>query len=119
MAGNGLDDDGNGTSTISTVGISPATTMIPPMRRGTVVRRAAGLIIGNGAAGKQTGAAPGATLMVLRRGTTQESLWDAALYALENGADILSQSISWKYSFEPRPHYPTWRYKAEVELAAG
>lgn len=118
VAGNGLDDDGNGYID-DLHGWDFASNDNDPTDAAGHGTRAAGLIIGNGAAGKQTGAAPGATLMVLRRGTTQESLWDAALYALENGADILSQSISWKYSFEPRPHYPTWRYKAEVELAAG
>jgi subtilisin family serine protease len=118
IAGNGLDDDGNGYAD-DVHGYDFADRDPDPSDSAGHGTNAAGLIVGDGSAGKQTGAAPGATLMVLRRGTTQATLWEASQYAIENGAHVLSQSVSWKWSFLPRPDYSTWRRQAETELAAG
>ncbi|MBP7147783.1 MAG: S8 family serine peptidase [Acidobacteria bacterium] len=118
IAGNGVDDDGNGY--IDDVhGWDFASNDADPSDAAGHGTQAAGLIVGDGTSGSQTGGAPGARLMVLRRGTTQASLWEAAQYAVANGADVLSQSVSWKWSFLPRPDYPSWRRQADVELAAG
>ncbi len=118
IAGNGLDDDGNG-YVDDVNGYDFADRDPDPSDSAGHGTNAAGLIVGNGSAGKQTGAAPGAKLMVLRRGTTQATLWEASQYAIENGAHVLSQSVSWKWSFLPRPDYSAWRRQAETELAAG
>lgn len=118
IAGNGRDDDGNG-FVDDTRGWDFASNDNDPTDiagHGTMV---AGLLVGDGTAGKQTGIAPDAHLMVLRRGTTESSMWAASQYAIENGADILNQSISWKWSFTPRPDYPSWRRQTDVELAVG
>lgn len=83
---------------------------------GTLV---AGLAVGDGHAGTQTGAAPDAELMILRRGTTHSSVWEAEQYAIDNGADILLSAFSVRWSNSPRPDYATWRDIADRELAAG
>lgn len=83
----------------------------------------AGLAAGDGQSGKQTGAAPDAELMILRRGDYQSTLWSASQYAIENGADVILHafSVRWGEIANPpgRPDYATWRQVAESELAAG
>ncbi len=113
---NGIDDDGNGfvddvhgwNFSISSPDIADST------GHGT---RSAGLLAGNGASGRQTGAAPGARLMIVRRGGTQELFWAASDYAIANGARVISQSSSWKHVV--KPEYSAWRRQLETELAAG
>jgi subtilisin family serine protease len=80
----------------------------------------AGIVIGTGAGGQQTGVAPGATLMVLSiQGGWESSYWEAQQYALDNGAVALTSSTSFKWRFNPRPNYAIFRRACEVELAAG
>lgn len=117
-AGNGLDDDGNGFID-DWRGWDFAANDNDPSDAAGHGTNVAGLIAGNGQSGRQTGVAPGAKLMVIRRGTTESSLWAGSQYAIENGADVLNQSVSWKWSFVPRPDYSAWRRQAESELAAG
>lgn len=116
IAGNGVDDDGNG-YVDDVRGWDFASNDNDPSDSAGHGTSAAGLIAGNGAGGSQTGAAPDVTLMVLRRGTTQAALWEASQYAIDNGAKIISQSTSWKWSFQP--DYGSWRAQADMELAAG
>lgn len=118
IASNDLDDDGNG-YVDDVRGWDFASNDNDPTDNAGHGTNVAGLIVGNGVAGKQTGAAPGARLMVLRRGTTESSLWQASQYAIENGADLINQSVSWKWSFVPKPNYSAWRRQAETELAVG
>ena len=58
----------------------------------------AGTICGTGAAGSQTGIAPGATIMALKafndEGVGDETHWVAAMqFALEHGADVMNMSL--------------------------
>ncbi len=118
IAGNGIDDDGNGFID-DWRGWDFAINDNDPTDSAGHGTNVAGLIAGNGQGGKQTGIAPGVRLMVIRRGTTESSLWAGSQYAIVNGAHILNQSVSWKWSFVPRPDYSAWRRQAETELAAG
>ncbi len=113
---NGLDDDGNG-YVDDDRGWNFSSNDNDPSDLSGHGTKSAGLIAGDGSAGKQTGVAPDATLMVLRRGSTQAAMWEASQYAVDNGAAIISQSSSWKWSFTP--DYASWRRQADVELAAG
>lgn len=77
----------------------------------------AGIVAGDGTAGSSTGVAPKATIMALRAGNTERSIWDALEFAIEHKAKVISMSMSWKY---PRqPDYPGWRRTCETILAAG
>ncbi len=113
---NGIDDDGNG-YVDDIHGWDFASNDNNPSDSSGHGTSAAGLLAGNGASGKQTGGAPDVRLMVLRRGTTQAALWEASQYAIDNGARIVSQSTSWKWSFGT--DYASWRRQADAELAAG
>lgn len=77
----------------------------------------AGIVAGNGASGTETGVAPGAKVMALRAGETESSFWDALEFALENHADVISMSMTWKY--DKSPDQPGWRRVCESILAAG
>lgn len=79
----------------------------------------AGLLVGDGRSGRATGTAPGAQLMVVRRGSTQALIWEAIEYAIEEGAQVISMSASWRWVFNPKPQYAQWRRLADTELAAG
>ena len=115
---NGIDDDGNGyIDDVHGWNFSGNNNDVSDQSgHGTDT---AGLLAGNGASGSQTGAAPDVRIMVLRRGTTESAMWAAAQYAVANGAQVISQSSSWRWSFSPRPDYPSWRRQAATELAAG
>ncbi len=113
---NGVDDDGNG-YVDDVRGWDFASNDNDPSDSAGHGTNAAGLIAGNGSSGSQTGAAPGVRLMVIRRGTTQAALWESSQYALDNGARIISQSTSWKWSFTP--DYASWRRQTDTELAFG
>lgn len=77
----------------------------------------AGIVAGTGRQGLRTGVAPKATLMALRVGGTERNYWDALEFAIDNGADVISMSMSWKYPSSP--DYPGWRRACETVLAAG
>ena len=77
----------------------------------------AGIVAGTGRQGLRTGVAPQATLMALRVGGVERNYWDALEFAVENGADVVSMSMSWKYISSP--DYPGWRRACESVLAAG
>jgi len=79
--------------------------------------RMAGLAVGDGTSGQQTGAAPDAELMILKRGSTEGSIWEAIQYAIDSGADLIVQGFS--FSWTDQPNYPQWRRTAETTLTAG
>jgi subtilisin family serine protease len=77
----------------------------------------AGIVAGNGAAGKATGVAPKATIMAIRAGDTENKIWKGLQFAIDHGAKVISMSMSWK--FPSHPDYPGWRRTCETILAAG
>ena len=79
-----------------------------------------GLVAGDGTNGTQTGVAPRAKLMILKNETGGESAyWQAEQYAITNGADVITSSLSFKWYFSPQPNYPMFRQMTDMELAAG
>ena len=65
----------------------------------------AGIVAGSGNSGTSTGVAPSATIMA------------GMQFALDQGAHVISMSMSWKYPWSP--DYPGWRRVCETILAAG
>jgi len=82
----------------------------------------AGIVAGMGAGGVQTGVAPKAKAMILRAccdSTTklfESHAWEAMEYAMENGARVISMSMSAKPP--SNPNYARWRLASEAMLAA-
>ncbi|MBD3336074.1 MAG: S8 family serine peptidase [Candidatus Eisenbacteria bacterium] len=82
--------------------------------------RVAGIVAGDGTSGIVTGVAPGATIMPLRgSGSTWAVLIEALEYAVANGVDVISMSISQKWRYNPKPDFAAWRTLMDNELAAG
>ncbi len=80
----------------------------------------AGIVVGDGTGGNATGVAPQAKLMILKNSSGGESMyWEAQQYAIANGADVVTSSLSYKWRYIPRPDYATMRHNTEMELAAG
>ena len=80
----------------------------------------AGILVGDGTNGTETGVAPRAKLMDLNINSAGESGWWAAYqYAAENGADVTTSSYSAKWYFSPQPNYPMFRQINDMELAMG
>ncbi len=82
----------------------------------------AGSVSSDGSAGLACGVAPEARIMSLRTymfATHQGevSVWESWQYALDNGADVSSNSIGWNYGWNP--DRATWRANAEAATAAG
>ena len=79
----------------------------------------AGLCCGDGSAGTQTGVAPDATIMAIRcsGNTSSESMiWQGEDFAIQQGCDVVTMSLSWKYHFGP--DYATWRTHENAIQAA-
>ncbi len=85
--------------------------------------QAAGIIAGSGAGGLHTGVAPDAKVMIVRSCCSSNNEifesrnWEAIQYALQNGADVISMSITLKHY--TKPSYASWRRLGEVLLTAG
>jgi subtilisin family serine protease len=118
---NGLDDDGNG-YVDDVLGWDFVDEDPDPMGsgygdHGTLV---AGLAAGDGTSGLITGVAPGAVLMPLRgAGGTWGDVLEALQYAVDNGARIISMSLSQKWRFDPKPDYALWRTVMDNERDLG
>jgi subtilisin family serine protease len=115
IAGNGLDDDGNGF--VDDLhgwdffhGNADVTSTDP---HGT---KTAGLMVGDGTGGQLTGMAPGASLVVCEV-DSEAQYWEAQQYLLDVGVDVVSSSYSYKWP--DRPDYHMFRTLCDVELAAG
>ena len=118
IASNGIDDDGNG-HIDDTWGWDFCNDDNEPIsgNHGTQV---AGQVAGDGTNGVVTGMAPDAELMVIGIDCTPpDSIgWQASDYAIENGADIITESFVWPWT-EDTPDFEGWRRQADTQLAAG
>ncbi|MBM3324457.1 MAG: T9SS type A sorting domain-containing protein, partial [Calditrichaeota bacterium] len=84
----------------------------------------AGIVAGGWTVCDTVGVAPGATLMILSGYEFQSSCWLAMQYAIENGAHLISASLSFKFTECESPYFEcpnvvVWRRMTEMELAAG
>ncbi|HEX5010569.1 MAG TPA: S8 family serine peptidase [Planctomycetota bacterium] len=115
---NGVDDDGNGyiddvhgwdfvSNNNDVTGSDP---------HGT---ETAGIVCGDGSSGvKQTGMAPGVTMVVCQM-SNEQNYWLCQQYALLVGVDVVTSSNSFKWIFSPKPDYHMDRQICDMELAAG
>jgi len=119
---NGIDDDGNG-YVDDVIGYDFGSVDPNPMDLDGHGTLSAGQIVGDGTSGLRTGVAPGAKLMVLKAwdnsGSSESMIWEAMQYAVDNGANLTTSSLSWKWDFNPKPNYPVWRQMTDIELAVG
>jgi subtilisin family serine protease len=76
----------------------------------------AGIVAGNGTSGSRTGVAPEATIMAIRAGNTDRSIWNGLEFAIQHQAQVISMSMTWK--FDQKPNNPAWRRACESILAA-
>ncbi len=77
----------------------------------------AGQVAGDGTSGTKTGVAPGATILAIRVGGVERNFWKGLQFALDQKAQVISMSMTWKYP--SNPDYPGWRRVCETILAAG
>ncbi len=77
----------------------------------------AGTVASDGTAGSQCGVAPEATIMIAKLGAWESSWFEAWQWAITQGADVLTQSWSYKYIYGPL--YAQHRQASEKILAAG
>lgn len=82
----------------------------------------AGTICGDGTDGSQTGMAPDASLMVCEMdmsvsSSSEQAMWEAYQYELDNGADVVNCSFGWVYTWNPDKF--TWRETIENCTAGG
>ena len=82
----------------------------------------AGSVCGDGAAGTQTGVAPGALVMPVQvlsnsGSGNQTDTWEGMQYAFDNGADVTSMSLGWTRTMGP--DWAKWRQTCETLIAGG
>jgi subtilisin family serine protease len=103
---NGLDDDGNG-FVDDWIGWDFESNDNDPRvsctEHGT---NTAGIVVGDGTLGRQTGVSPRGYIMILKA-CGESAAMQAAQYAVDNGADAITSSCS--YKFPSRPFYEMWR----------
>ncbi len=113
---NGVDDDGNGFIDDWIGWDFESNDNNPTTSCTSHGSNTAGIIAGDGTNGRQTGVAPGADIMILKA-CGESPAMQAVQYALDNGADALTSSCS--YKFPSRPFYAVWRDIGANALAAG
>ena len=112
----GVDDDGNGFID-DIFGWDFINNTADPTSGDSHGTQSAGIAVGDGTAGQQTGMAPGATMVACEvSGETQ--YWAAQQYLLDVGVDVITSSYSYKWP-TPRPDYHMHRQMCVMELAAG
>lgn len=80
----------------------------------------AGTVAGDGTQGTQCGMAPDAAIQTIKFWNSlsgESAAWNCAQYALENGADITSNSYGWLHAWNP--DRATWRNVTENSFAGG
>ncbi|MCB0306697.1 MAG: S8 family serine peptidase, partial [Calditrichaeota bacterium] len=114
---NNVDDDGNG-YVDDFIGWDMETNDNNPMDGQSHGTATSGIVAGDGTNGTETGVAPRAKVMILKNGG-ETQYWISQQYAIDNGADIVTSSLSYKWYFSPQPNYPMFRQMNDMELAAG
>src|SRR5437588_2789368 len=76
----------------------------------------AGIVAGDGRSGIKAGVAPGSRVMAIRVGGEERQFWRGLQFAMDNGAHVVSMSMTWKYP--AKPNYPGWRRFCETLLAS-
>lgn len=114
---NGVDDDGNG-KIDDLIGWDFTTNSynITTASHGSATL---GHVIGDGTGGTQTGVAPGSKCILMRNNSGQAQQMLAFQYAVEEGAGVITSSLSWKWYFSPKPDYSLMRLATDMSLAAG
>ncbi|GBD88355.1 major intracellular serine protease precursor [bacterium BMS3Abin03] len=115
---NGIDDDSNGKIDDFIGWDYSGNDNDPYNPSSTHGTKTSGIVCGDGTNGTQTGVAPKANIMILRP-SGESQYWLAQQYAIDNGADVITSSLSYKWYFSPQPNYPMFRQMTDVELAAG
>ncbi len=81
----------------------------------------AGIIAGTGAQGVCTGVAPEAKVMAIKvygpEGSSQACVWEGLEWAVRQGADVISLSVSFRA--DQSPQYAAWRFACDALRAAG
>jgi len=118
IAGNAIDDDGNG-FVDDMWGWNFSSNNNNPYGTGHGTNTA-GIVVGNGAnnGGVKTGLAPGAAIaatLISGEGDHMAS----SQYAAANGFNVITSSHSFKWPFSPKPDYHLHRAVTDVSLAAG
>jgi len=117
IPGNGQDDDGNGR--IDDVhGWNFVQNAADPYETTGHGTNTSGILVGDGTCGTGTGVAPRARVMVLAC-LDEAATWNAAQYAVLEGAHVVSSSLSFKVYFTPPPDYAMHRDVNAALLAAG
>jgi serine protease AprX len=119
IAGNGIDDDGNGyIDDITGWNFRDDTSdHSDEWGHGTHV---SGSVLGDGAQGTATGVAPDAELMTLKfwnNFSGESVVWEAIQYGADNGADVISGSFGWPHSWTT--NRDLHRQACESAIAAG
>ncbi|CTQ72768.1 S8 family peptidase [Roseibium alexandrii] len=78
--------------------------------------KCAGIVAGDGTMGQATGVAPEATIMAIRMGNDEPAMFRCLEFAIDQGADVISMSLTWKY--DKSPDYPGWRRACETVAKA-
>ncbi|MCC7429291.1 S8 family serine peptidase [bacterium] len=116
---NGIDDDSNG-KIDDFIGWDFSSNDNNPMDTDGHGTSTAGQVCGNGASGTITGVAPMAKLMILRVASGgQTAYWNCQQYAMDNDADVITSSYSFKWYSSDKPNYPMFRQNTDIELALG
>ncbi len=120
---NGIDDDGNG-YVDDVLGYDFGDDDHNPADVHGHGTATGGQVCGDGSNGLRTGVAPQAKMMCLKLydsgfSSSEAGIWEAMQYAVDNGAQITTSSLSWKWAFSPKPNYAMWRTMSDVEAAAG
>lgn len=114
---NGVDDDGNG-KVDDLIGWDFTTNAynITTSLHGSATL---GHVIGDGTGGTQTGVAPGSKCILMRNNSGEAQQILAFQYAVQEGAEVITSSLSWKWYFNPKPDYSLMRLATDMSLAAG
>lgn len=101
----GYDFSGNG---------DPNPIDVHPSGHGTAC---AGIVAGDGQSGRATGVAPEATVMAIKMGSNQAAMFRCLEFAVDQGADVISMSLTWKRNMSP--DNPGWRRACDTVASAG